>query len=37
MRKKDKQKQGGLGKALQNKLEKKKFVAMGDRAPIFYQ
>jgi hypothetical protein len=27
----------GLGKALRNKLEKKKVVDMGDRAPIFYQ
>lgn len=32
-----KEKYSGLGKALQNKLEKKKFVAMGDRAPIFFQ
>ena len=32
-----KQKQNGLGKALKHKLERKKFVASGDRAPIFYQ
>jgi hypothetical protein len=32
-----KQKQCGLGKALQNRLEKKRFVGTGDKAPIFYQ
>ena len=33
-----KQKQNGLGKALQNKLERKKFKGYGvDHAPIFYQ
>jgi predicted nucleic acid-binding protein len=32
-----KQKQCGLGKALQNKLEKKRFIGSGDKAPIFYQ
>jgi len=32
-----KQKQCGLGKALQNRLEKKRFVGSGDKAPIFYQ
>jgi large subunit GTPase 1 len=31
-----KQRQGGLGKALKNKLEKKR-VYVGDNAPIFYQ
>jgi hypothetical protein len=30
-------KQSGLGKALRNKLEKKKASNIGDRAPIFYQ
>lgn len=29
--------QSGLGKALRNKLEKKKMKDIGDRAPIFYQ
>lgn len=33
-----KQKQNGLGKALQHKLERKKVKGFGvDRAPIFYQ
>lgn len=27
----------GLGKALTNKIEKKKYQSMGDRAPIFFQ
>ena len=32
-----KQKEAGLGKALKNKLEKKRFAAVGDKAPIFFQ
>lgn len=33
-----KQKEAGLGKALKNKLEKKRFIPnTGDRAPIFFQ
>ena len=32
-----KQKHNGLGKALKNKLEKKRFMGSGQRAPIFYQ
>jgi hypothetical protein len=33
-----KQKEAGLGKALKNKLEKKRFIPnSGDRAPIFFQ
>lgn len=31
------QKWNGLGHALKNKLEKKKFVSTSDKAPIFYQ
>lgn len=27
----------GLGKAIQNKLERKQRAAMGNKAPIFYQ
>lgn len=27
----------GLGKALIKKIEKKKFIGTGDKAPIFYQ
>lgn len=27
----------GLGKAIQNRLEKKQRTAMGHKAPIFYQ
>jgi hypothetical protein len=27
----------GLGKAIQNKLERKQKAAMGNKAPIFYQ
>jgi hypothetical protein len=30
-------KQSGLGKALRNKLERKKYQNLGDRTPIFYQ
>ena len=30
-------KKSGLGKALQNKLERKQRAAIGDKAPIFYQ
>lgn len=29
--------QSGLGKALRNKLEKKKMESLGDRTPIFFQ
>ena len=32
-----KQKQNGLGKALKNKLEKKRCMGSGERALIFYQ
>ena len=32
-----KHKEQGLGKALQNKLEKKHTKGSGDKAPMFYQ
>jgi hypothetical protein len=32
-----KQKECGLGKALKNKLEKKRWVGGGEKAPIFFQ
>lgn len=30
-------KNSGLGKAIQNRLEKKQRAAVGNKAPIFYQ
>jgi hypothetical protein len=32
-----KQKECGLGRSLKNRLEKKRFVGTGEKAPIFFQ